>query len=455
MARKTLQQQVRGEDAEAVASLCADVAPSLPAPQSKARSPSTTTTARPSRAAKKRDVLPLPGSRGPGKKARGDQRDVSLSDYLTSLGRIPLLSADDEVRLAASLREAELLCWTDLLRVRSCVDAVASSSLCAEHAVLSTKVQALLQAMTPPQETAPSLAAELSELVGALAALLRELDDDRVVVDIALAAAKAAVAAGEERPETVERVQSNRRRALAVRNTFVRANLRLVVSVARRFHHHRLPLVDLIQEGNLGLIKSVHRFDHRRGFRFSTYAHWWIRQAIERSIMNKGAQVRLPVHVFDSRRELARVTRDLTHALGREPGIEELASSLGMTLDKVYELMAAVPREPQSLDEPLGDDEDRTLADAIAAGGPGPDELVIQQCEERGVKGLLGRLSPMEMDIIRRRFGLGNDDDETLEEIGRSYRLSRERVRQIQVQGLRKLQERLSASAFVDEATLS
>jgi len=213
-----------------------------------------------------------------------------------------------------------------------------------------------------------------------------------------------------------------------------------VVSVARRFHHFRMPLIDLIQEGNLGLIKSVHRFDHRKGFRFSTYAHWWIRQAIERAIMNKGAQVRLPVHVFDARREVAKVTRELTFSLGREPDLAEIAKALGMAESKLHDVLASVPRDPQSLDDPIGDDEDRTLAEAIACEGPSPDEQVIALDEERRAKRLLTRLSPMEVDIITRRYGLKNDEDETLEEIGKSYRLSRERVRQIQVQGLKKIQ---------------
>jgi RNA polymerase primary sigma factor len=396
------------------------------------------------RVAKKRDVLPLPTSRATGTKARGDNRDANLSEYLTSLGRIPLLTAEDEVRLASSLRDAEVACWTQLLGQGFVVDAVSASELCADHEGLGVRLERLSARRS---EGDAVFVAEVEELAG----VLRELDDDRALVDAAIAVVDDAVDHGRASASLAKGIKSERRRALAVRNAFVRANLRLVVSVARRFHHYRLPLIDLIQEGNLGLIKGVQRFDHRKGFRFSTYAHWWIRQAIERAIMNKGAQVRLPVHVFDARRELARVTRDLTHALGREPDLDELAAALHTTLDKLNEILAAVPREPQSLDDPIGDDEDRTLAEAIAADGPRPDEQVIALDEELRAKRLLLRLSPMEQDIITRRFGLGSDDDETLEEIGRSYRLSRERVRQIQVQGLKKIQQSVDR-VVVDEA---
>ncbi|MBM4280409.1 MAG: sigma-70 family RNA polymerase sigma factor [Deltaproteobacteria bacterium] len=442
MTRK-VKQQPMFDDLAAVASLCDDRASSStpsattdPA-ELRGRRPIAAPRGMPMtpRPAKKRDVLPLPASRGTGKRARGDTRDASLSDYLTSIGRIPLLTADGEVHMASSLREAEVACWMQLLAVVRVVAVVRDSALCAEHEGLRVRLDRIVTSGAAPA------AAEHHEDAASLAATLRELDDDRVLVETALAVFDDAVARGEVPASVAARTRADRRRALAVRNAFVRANLRLVVSVARRFHHHRMPLVDLIQEGNLGLIKSVHRFDDRRGFRFSTYAHWWIRQAIERAIMNKGAQVRLPVHVFDARRELARVTRDLTHALGREPTLDELAASMRLPMEKLHELLAAVPREPASLDDTIGDDDDRTLAESIAADVPPPDDQVIAVDETMRARRLLQRLSPMEHDIIRRRYGLGTDDDETLEEIGRSYRLSRERVRQIQAQGLRKIQE--------------
>jgi RNA polymerase primary sigma factor len=441
MARKA-RSEAAVDDIAAVQSLVDDRAPApRPPPPPEPRVRRVTAV---SRSTKKRDVLPLPAGRQQGRKGRGDGRDVNLSEYLTSLGRIPLLTAEDEVRLASTLREIETACWTQLLAVPAVLAVLVDSALCADAPALRPRLERLRELRRGDDGAA------LADEAADVAALLRELDDDRSVVEAAIAVVDHAVAQGELPPALLAVVKADRRRAVDVRNTFVRANLRLVVSVARRFHHHRLPLIDLIQEGNLGLIKSVHRFDHRKGFRFSTYAHWWIRQAIERAIMNKGAQVRLPVHIFDARRELARVTRDLTHALGREPTEEQVAAALGCSLDKLHEIVAAVPREPASLDDPIGDDEDRTLAEAIAGDGPSPDEQVIALDEELRAKRLLQRLSPMEIDIITRRFGLRNDEDETLEEIGRSYALSRERVRQIQVQGLKKIQHHVERRDAVE-----
>jgi len=412
-------------DVDAIVSLVEDRAP---APTPVIPEPRVRRT--PPRLTKSRDVLPLPTSKAKGRSGGRDGRDENLSEYLSSLGRIPLLTAEDEVRLASTLKEAEIACWRRLLLVKEAAQVVRDS----ERIQASPTTVADLLSL---QERLPKRPAD--ELVVAIAESLRELDDERQLVEAVLAVVDDVCAV---RPGACDlaAARRERRRALEIRNTFVRANLRLVVSVARRFHHFRMPLIDLIQEGNLGLIKSVHRFDHRKGFRFSTYAHWWIRQAIERAIMNKGAQVRLPVHVFDARREVAKVTRELTFSLGREPDLAEIAKALGMAEAKLHDVLASVPRDPQSLDDPIGDDEDRTLAEAIACEGPSPDEQVIALDEERRAKRLLTRLSPMEVDIITRRYGLKNDEDETLEEIGKSYRLSRERVRQIQVQGLKKIQ---------------
>ena len=415
-------------DLDAVASLADDRAPGAPAvvavEASKPR--------RPVRLTKSKDVLPLPTSKAKGRGSK-DGRDENLSEYLSSLGRIPLLTAEDEVRLASTLLDAEVACWQRLLSVHDAVVALADSELCQEAPALLANLHLLRDGL------AANVAVD-ADLTTGIAQQLRILDDERRLVEAVLAVVDDASAKGQVPRALLVSARGLRKKSLDIRNAFVRSNLRLVVSVARRFHHFRMPLIDLIQEGNLGLIKSVHRFDHTKGFRFSTYAHWWIRQAIERAIMNKGAQVRLPVHVFDARREVAKVTRELTFSLGREPVNSEVAKGLGITLDKLNEVLAAVPREPISLDDPIGDDEDRTLAEAIAGDGIAPDEQVIGRDEQLRIKRLLTKLSPMEIDIITRRYGLGSDDDETLEEIGKSYSLSRERVRQIQVQGIKKIQ---------------
>jgi len=393
----------------------------------------------------------LPTKPAPGRKKRDPGRDEALSEYLSSLGAIPLLTAEEEQILAREMRDAEVAVWALLLADDAVIHVLLEHEALAE---MPKKDVLLRHARRSAKSGARAGGGDKDITV--LADVLREVDDDRIIVDEAITIVRngpvpKGVKARREHAEVIAQIERSRRRALHLRNRFVRANLRLVVSVARRFHHHRMPLIDLIQEGNLGLIKSVHRFDHRRGFRFSTYAHWWIRQAIERAIMNKGAQVRLPVHVFDGRREIARATHDLAQQLGREPEPEEVAKALGCTIEKLDEFLKATPRDPVSLDDPIGDDEDRTLGETIAAGSDvHPDERVIAVDQADHVRSILKRLTPMEIDIIERRFGLVRDNDETLEEIGKTYRLSRERVRQIQVQGLKKMQkvcERLRVSA--------
>lgn len=386
-------------------------------------------------------TVKAPAKPAPGRKKRDPGRDEALSEYLSSLGAIPLLTAEEELSLARDLREAEVGVWSELLVLDDVV-----SALHVHAALVDMPKRDVLErhARRAAKSGASSKGGEKDVVL--LADTLREFDDDRIIVDEAIAVVREGdqpkgMKAKKERALLLARIERQRRRALHLRNRFVRANLRLVVSVARRFHHHRMALIDLIQEGNLGLIKSVHRFDHRRGFRFSTYAHWWIRQAIERAIMNKGAQVRLPVHVFDARREVAKATHELSQTLGRDPTHDELAEALGTTLDKLEEVLRAVPRDPISLDDPVGDDEDRTVSETICDSDDAtPDERVISVDQAHHVRHVLRRLSPMEIDIIERRFGLVDDVDETLEQIGKSYNLSRERVRQIQVQGLRKMQ---------------
>jgi RNA polymerase sigma factor (sigma-70 family) len=338
------------------------------------------------------------------KKRSADRgRDPALSDYLSALGKTPLLTAEQEISWARELAETELSSWTIALSHPTTI-----TTLRSQHAD------------------------DLADVAELTPARLRHLDEDGSWFHHLLPHLPAAL---------VARIEPLRKKAMAVRNRFVRSNLRLVVSVARRFHHHRMALIDLIQEGNLGLIKSVHRYDHTKGFRFSTYAHWWIRQAIERAIMNKGCQIRLPVHIFDARRELQKATRDIQQTKGREPTLAELVHAMQLEPHKVTEVLLAVPREPASLDDPIGGDEDRTLSEVLGSDQTAPDELVIAVEQKARVRRLFAKLTPMEADILTRRYGLDNDEDETLEEIGASYRLSRERVRQIQVQGLKKIQK--------------
>ena len=236
---------------------------------------------------------------------------------------------------------------------------------------------------------------------------------------------------------------------LEKRNKFVKSNLRLVVSVARDFKHHNLSLLDLVQDGNLGLMRAVHRFDPRMGFRFSTYAHWWIRQAIERAILNRGSTIRVPVHVHDTRRAVRKATRELTRKLGREPDYEEIAEHAGITAAKVDQVLNEIPKDPYSLDAKLSRVEgDASLMDVIADEDARlPDEEAIISLDGTRALKLLAGMTPMEQDIVKRRYGLGGVAVETLESIGQSYDLSRERIRQIQARTIKRLQALVQVGA--------
>lgn len=370
----------------------------------------------------------------------GPKADL-MDGYLEMVSRIPLFTPAEERQAAKSLRELELEALRRVLKHRQSLLYVGNHPLICDlpNRGHLERVAANFGRIPFEAGTLHPLAADYEELL----LQVRELDEDHLMVDGAVAALRHDVAHARTGGPTLadlQTVERGRRAALAARNAFVRANLRLVVSVARHFHHFRMPLIDLIQEGNLGLLKAVHRFDWKKGFRFSTYAHWWIRQSIERAIMNKGAQVRLPVHVFDTRRQIARAQKELGQELGRRPTPEEMAVHLGIDLEKVQETLAANPREPLSLDEPVGSEDDRRVGDMVADDSVAPpDEACITSDEVARVKQMLALLTPVEMDIIERRFGLHGDQDETLEEIGKRYNLSRERVRQIQVAGLEKM----------------
>jgi len=233
---------------------------------------------------------------------------------------------------------------------------------------------------------------------------------------------------------------------LAAKNAFVQANLRLVVGIARRFHRGRMPLADLIQEGNIGLIKAVERFDYRRGFRFSTYASWWIRHAISRALADKGRAVRLPVHMIDAYGRVLRREAELAGKLGREATIDELVRDTRLPKSKVERIKNQVWNQPFSLDRALGDDDSRRFIEFLEdEAAVDPSDKLVYEDSWAGVAGLFDELTEMERDIIRWRFGLDGEDERTLKEIGQKFDLSRERIRQLQEQALTKIRAAMKA----------
>jgi len=240
----------------------------------------------------------------------------------------------------------------------------------------------------------------------------------------------------------VTTARANHHALWSVKDAFVKANLRLVVTIARRFNHGRLPLQDLIQEGNIGLLKAVDRFDHRKGFRFSTYGSWWIRHAISRSIADKARAVRLPVHMIDAYNKVCRARRDFETQHGRKPDEAELVTLTGVSAERLQRMNYSLVESPVSLDQPLSGDTGLTLLDAVEdTQTPEAAAIMDHQLLMSNLREVFADLSPMEADILRKRMGMGDEQELTLKQIGERYSLSRERIRQLQEQALGKLRD--------------
>ena len=344
----------------------------------------------------------------------------------------PALPPVTTVDIEGLLAQDDLRALLDACEHTGSIRAPEVSDIVETHELTGLEQEALVRELdkrgieiveTAPEAPPPPIApAPVETTTDALQLFLREAGRHRLLT----AAQEVALAKRIERGDADAKAQ------------MIQSNLRLVVSIAKNYRNQGLPFLDLIQEGTLGLIRAVEKFDWRRGFKFSTYATWWIRQAVARALADKGRTIRMPVHIVERMQKINRAERSLWTQLGREPTLEEIADEASLTPQQIVEVRAAA-RASTSLDAPVGDQDDAVFGDFVAGDEPLPEETVEVRMRRQALRSALASLPEREREVVTLRYGIDGREPRTLEEIGRCLGLTRERVRQIELESLRRL----------------